>query len=128
MWYDDNMEQNYLTREAEQEAAFLSKIARYRGDSHSTSEALINKNNDSLQIVVPENGRALFTIMLIAIVALWTNSFFFPQYSILVGVLLLPIFRLTSKISNWRYGAYFILSLAFVISSASLAKIMGAAF
>jgi hypothetical protein len=128
MWYDDNMEQNYLTREAEQEAAFLSKIARYRGKNSPAQSTTENLNKSIGQKESVENGKVLFVILLIAITLLWTNSFFFPEYSMLAGLLVLPIFKLTNKVSNWRYGAYFVLILSFIFTAASLAKIMGAAF
>jgi hypothetical protein len=125
------MEQNYVTREAEQEAAFLSKIAQYRGKSTNAAQIAnqpVNSGMPAGEKEYKENGNILFTILAIAITILWTNSFLFPEYSVLVGVLVLPIFKLTNKVSNWRYGAYAVLSLSFLFTAASLAKIMGAAF
>lgn len=118
------MEQKYVDRISEladaRDKALLKKAAEIRSSASPSESKQKPKTHD------PSNSATSFTkLMGISVALIWVNSFFFPLYSIVASIFLIPIYKGTRRGDNFRYGADFILGLSALFSVASIIKAAG---
>jgi hypothetical protein len=121
------------------EAAFLDKVASYRGDSLKMDSERIQDRREKevstehfdgsifaekwAQRRISKRAKSVISYSVaISVILVWLSLFIYPIAAILVSLVSIPAIFLDSR-DNWRYGSYLIMMLGGLFTSAALIRL-----
>jgi hypothetical protein len=118
------------------EAAFLDKVASYRGESaalpksvQSADPVLVSPTLPTLSARLTQvrtnnkTKKAISYFVMSSSILVWASLFIYPIAAILFSLVSTPAFFL-DKQNNWRYASYLIMFFGGLFTMASLIRIL----